>query len=43
MSCHNYTFCLQTYVELRNLSSVSRRLKVLPPQTNYFSISLGKK
>ena len=43
----NYFFAmhciiLQTYIELRNLSSVSRRMQILPPKTAHFAVSLGK-
>ncbi|XP_078460182.1 deleted in lung and esophageal cancer protein 1-like [Lampetra planeri] len=32
----------ETTVELRNVTSVSRHLRVLPPSTPYFSIGLGR-
>lgn len=38
----SYSIIYQTTLELKNMSSASRHVHVIPPTTAYFSIGLGR-
>uniref|UniRef100_A0A667Z302 Deleted in lung and esophageal cancer protein 1 Ig-like domain-containing protein n=1 Tax=Myripristis murdjan TaxID=586833 RepID=A0A667Z302_9TELE len=41
-TCYTPVFLHQTTLELKNLTAVSRHVRVIPPTTPYFSIGLGR-